>query len=146
MRRLLLMAAVFAVALLASCPSSMRGFVRMDEMSDAEFASYSSRTELQVSAVARTAIAEGELSPEAALKVADALDGFAKGTTAPAAGMLAEELDLEGWGALALTLAVVELDAGLEELGAYGPGWERAQGVLRAVAEGIREAAEGDQG
>ena len=50
-------------------------------------------------------------------------------------------LHLDAWGALALTLAVVELDASLERLGAYGESWERGRAVLHAVAVGLAKAA-----
>lgn len=135
MKRLLL----FLVAFLPAC-SFFQGATRIDGMTAEEFAGYASRTTAQVQAITSTALAEGDLTPEAALLVANALQGFADGTTAPALGALAEHLDLRGWGALALLLTIVELDASLEELGAYGPGWERGRTVIAAVAGGIKAA------
>jgi len=79
------------------------------------------------------------------LLVADALDGLAAGTTGGAVTGVVETLDLDGYAALGLQLALLEADASLERAGAYGPEGllsERGQATLAEIAAGLRGAVE----
>lgn len=133
---------VSALAFVASC-TTLSGATRLASMEEAEFAAYTARTGAQVEAIASVAIMEGDLAPETARLIASGLEGLAAGTSAPGVAGLVGALELHGYGALALVLAISEIDAQLAEWGAYtGEGWARGQEVLRAIAGGLSRAAE----
>ncbi len=136
--------ALLVVPLLCACPS-LRNLTRLDEMEAAEYDRYVIRLSAQVGAVAGVAVAEGDLDAATAQQIAGALRALASGTAAGIGGALSDTLDLDAYGVLVLSIAIVELDAALEERGAYDDeGFldERARGVLMAVADAIESAAE----
>jgi hypothetical protein len=129
-----------ALACTTGCSTLTRA-PQVAEMSEPEFSRWVARLAAQAEVFASLAIEEGAVSPEAALRVAEVLDGLADGP--PISGTLdALALDLPVWGAAALRLTLIELDDALELAGALeGPGWERGRAALRAVAEVVRRAA-----
>lgn len=122
--------------LLVAC-STFSGATRLDEMSDAELARYTARTVAKVQVFADAAVREGDLGEDAALRVAQDLRAVADGTLVLIGAELVATLDLEGYGAAAMTLALIELDEALERAGAYEDGLltERGAAVVRALAE-----------
>lgn len=122
--------------------STVRDAPRIVEMPDAELDRYCARVSAQVAAVAGAALAEGDLSPDVLRGIATALRGAADGTSAPAVGSLAGWLDVDGYGAAALTLAIMEIDAEMERRGAFeAPAWPALAKVMRAIAAGLEGAA-----
>lgn len=135
---------LITLPLLAACPS-LGGLARLDDMEPDEYTRYTAQLASQVGLVAGAAVAEGDLDAETARKIADALRGLASGTTSGMGGALAENIELDSYGVVLLTFAIIELDATLERRGAYGEGGvldERARGVLAAVADAIEGAAD----
>lgn len=128
-----------AFFMLSSC-SSFRGLTKLDEMGDNDFIRYTARAVADVQAIATVAVSQGDLDDQELMTVQAVLRGIAAGSIALAGASLTEALKLDGYGALALTLAVTELDARFDERGAYGEGGilsERARQVLLAVATGL---------
>ncbi len=129
--------------LLSAC-SSLGGLARLDKMELDEYTRYTARLASQVGLVAAAAVAEDDLDAETAKKIASALRGLASGTTGGVGGALADSIELDSYGVVLLTLAIIELDSTLERRGAYdedGALNERARGVLAAVADAIEGAA-----
>ena len=129
---LLLVCGAFA----AGC-SSVQSFRALDSMSETEYASYLGRVEAQAAIIINAAVEQGDLSSEMAQSLSDALSGIAAGTTAGVGQALLSALDASGYSAAALAIAVIELDARLEQRGAYGEDGllgERGRGVLQAIA------------
>lgn len=137
----------FAVAFFVTCftliaiPMSgcttVQGFTRMEEMEDAEYERFAERAATQVAAIAQVAVNEGDLSRETVGVVAENLRLIANGSVVGVGVPLMEALDLDGYGALALTFAMTELEARLDQSGAYsdeGLLSPRGVGVLLAVA------------
>lgn len=127
----------------ASC-WTVREAQRLEQMSDDEVDAFAQRVSIQVGVVAQALVAEGDLDPSDLATIAAALEGLAAGTTAPTAGGLAGAIGVEGYGAAALTLAVIELDAELSRRGALEPGGAmspRACLVLSAVAARLSQVA-----
>lgn len=125
--------------LLASC-STLMGLQKLDAMDDEEFGRYVARATAQVSAIASVAVAEGDLDAGELHAIAESLRGLAAGTVGAAAGQLGQALQIDSYAAAGLAITVSELDARLEERGAYLPGGalsERARGVLVAVAASL---------
>lgn len=100
----------------------------MDELSDAEFAAYKERVAGQICMLARAAIQEEDLSAESCRKLGEALKGLALGTVTPAGGTLMNSLDVEGYGAAVMGLALIELDASLAQSGGLSGGWLSPRG------------------
>ncbi len=128
-----------AFILLPSC-ASFRGLTTLNDMKDDEFIRYTARAVADVQAIATVAVSQGDLDDQELMTVQAVLRGIAAGSIALAGASLTDALRLDGYGALALTLAVTELDARFEERGAYGEGGilsERARQVLLAVATGL---------
>lgn len=124
--------------------SSLSGLARLDSMELDEYTRYTAQLASQVGLVAGAAVTEGDLDAETAKKIASALRGLAAGTTGGVGGALADSIELDSYGVVLLTLAIVELDLTLERRGAYGENGvlnERARGVLAAVADAIEGAA-----
>jgi hypothetical protein len=110
-------------------------------MEQAELDAFAARTAALVGAVADVALKEGDITPETLNALADALDALADGTISVALHALLEHLDLDGYGALALTVALTELDARLEDRGAYeDDGFLNDAGrlVIGAIANTLR--------
>lgn len=134
---------ILTLPLLAAC-TSLGGLTRIDNMDPDEYTRYTSQIASHVGLVAGAAVAKGDLSVESAKKIANALRGVAVGTTSGIGGALADSIELDSYGVVLLTFAIIELDATLERRGAYGEGGvldERARGVLAAVADAIEDAA-----
>lgn len=133
------LAATVACLLLSAC-SALRGATKLDEMDGDEFIRYTARAVAEVQAIATVAVSQGDLDDQELETVQAVLRGVASGSVVLAGTTLTDALNLDGYGALALTLAVTELDARFEERGAYGDGGvlsERARQVLLAVATGL---------
>lgn len=144
MRRLKALLVACAVALLSACPT-VRNFQRLDSMTDSEYSRFVDRFAAQARVAVSAALEEQDITPEAVLLVADTLEGLAKGTTAGGVAAVVEAFDLEGYAEAALALSITEFDAELEDRGAYaedGMLSERGRGVLEAIAETLRSAAE----
>lgn len=132
MRRLL-----GSTCLVLSACATFRGAQNLDGMTDEEFSRYVARTTAQVGVVVDAAVQEGDLDVGDLRSLAVALRGLASGTVAGGAGVLAEQLDLDAYGVAALTLVILELDAALEERGAYEEGGilgVRGRAVLESLA------------
>lgn len=125
--------------LLSSCTTLM-GAQKIDAMDDAEFIHYTALAVSEVQAIVTVAVANEDLDSVEIDTVQAVLFGIADGSIAVLGSSLAQSLHLEGYGALALTLAVIQLDARFSKRGAYGEDGilsERAREVLRAVATGL---------
>ena len=128
--------AIVLALLMVGC-STVRGAANLDEMSQAQFDAYATRSAAQIGVIAKAALDEGDISPESLVVVAEALSGVASGTLTGIGGGLGEVIDMDGYGAAALTLAVLELDNELAERGALEQGGAlspRAREVAAAVA------------
>jgi len=106
---------------------------RLDELTDDEFLAFKERTAGQISIIALAAIQEGDLSPEACIKLGEAMKGLAIGTTVPAGSSLMDSLDVEGYGAAVLGLALIELDSSLRSAGGLSGGWLTPRGEESVV-------------
>jgi hypothetical protein len=127
--------------------STVRDAQRLDEMSAAQVDVFAQRTAYQVAVFAEAALVEEDISPEAVAAVADAFRGLAAGSSAGAAGGLAEILKVDGYGAAALGLVVLELDAELERRGALEPGGAfspAARVVFTTIADELDKLVTGD--
>lgn len=125
--------------LVAGCPT-LSNLTRLDEMDEPAYERYVGRLSTDVGAIAATAVAEGDLDAESTASIASALRVVAGEGAAAAGGSLGAALGLDGYGALALTLAINRLEEAFEARGAYGEGGvlsERARGVLSALADAI---------
>lgn len=134
-------ALALALGVVTVACSTLRQAPQVVTMSEPEFERWVSRLAAQASILAEAVIVERRVSAASAVRVAEALDALADGPpTVGVAGALA--LDLPAWGAAALQLTLLELDAALDESGALdGPGWARGAVAVRAVADAIRRAA-----
>lgn len=119
--------------LLAAC-TALGGLTRLDEMGATELALYGERMGRLVANVAQAGMAEGDLTAEATRDVAEALEAVAAGTLPMA------EIDLDGYGALILSVALMELEDRLADRGGLVDGVlsPEARVIVAAVAARLR--------
>lgn len=129
---------------LAAC-TAVSGATRLDQMDQGELEAYAARTAALVAAVADVALEEGDITPNSVAVLATALHSIAAGSTAPVAGSILKTLDLKGYGALALTIAITEIDAALEERGAFQDGFLSDNGkfVVNTISAELARVAQG---
>lgn len=116
--------------------TTVAGLFHLGSMSDEEFEAWYPTAAAEVGAALRAAQREGKLSAESAKAWSSQLEGVADGT-APVPASLAEWFGVEGWGSVALEIAVIELDAKLAKSGSWGAAGvalERAKTLAGALA------------
>lgn len=133
---LLALALLGAALLTGPGCAAISGLFSMSSMSDEEFKAWYPTAAAEVGAALRGAQREGKLSPESAQAWASQLEGVADGTK-PVPPSLAEWFGVEGWGSVALEIAVIDLDSKLARSGSWGPAGvalERAKIIAGALA------------
>jgi starvation-inducible outer membrane lipoprotein len=141
-KRLASLAAVLALGI-ATCCTTGRDLTRLEQMTEQEAAAFNARTAATAGALARTAYLEGDLSQESALEVAAALRTLSQGSSLGVGGTVIAAIDLDGYGALALQLALIQLDEALAAGGgADGLMTERRSALLVAVAAALEAAVQ----
>jgi len=137
------LALVGAALILPGC-TTLSQVAQIEEMSDADFILWRNTLVAQVGVVAQAAVDEGEIEPADLEKIASVLTVIG-GSNAVEAGALAEWIDLSGYKAALLQLAILELDSKLAAGGGYIDGVLSARGKevlihlgskLQAVAVG----------
>lgn len=139
----LFVAATAAAALASTSCSTLRDAPRVAEMDSAEYLAWQTRAAAQIGALARAAIEQGDLSPQDAESIADALEGFAIVEPGSSVSLVSGlGLDLGGYAGLALTLALTEMDAELNRQGLVMEGFisERGRSFMQALSERMRAA------
>lgn len=126
---------------IATCCTSGTDPLKLEDMTPERYVSFRATTAATFAAVAQTAINEGDLTTEAAQQVAQALRGIATQPDATAASMLLTNLDLDGYGALALQVALIHLNGTLSDTGVLdGILTPRGKDLLLAVADAVDAA------
>ena len=139
----LFVAATAAATLTSTSCSTLRDAPRVAEMDSAEYLAWQSRAVAQIGALADVAIEQGDLSPQDAASIADTLGGFAIAEPGSSVSLVSGlGLDAGGYGGLALTLALTELDAELNRQGLVMEGFisERGRSFMQALSERMRAA------
>lgn len=139
MNRKLLGSLALLVALgIATCCTSGGDPLKLEDMTAERYESFCATTAATFAAVAQTAIAEGDLTVESTRQVAAALRGIATQPDATAASALLRNLDLDGYGALALQVALIQLNGTLANTGVLdGLITPRGQDLLIGVADAL---------
>lgn len=139
-KTILALAAVAALGI-ATCCTSGTDPLKLEDMTTERYESFRATTAATFAAVAQTAIAEGDLTVESTRQVAAALRGIATQPDATAASMLLTNLDLDGYGALALQVALIQLNGTLSDTGVLdGILTPRGKDLLLAVADAVDAA------
>lgn len=127
--RLLALTLVF----LASC-ATLRGATQLDEMTEPQLQRYSARASAQIVRAAEVTIKKGDLTPKDLDAIAASLRLLAGGGGGGLVTLMPNEVD--GYGSLAIVIALSELDAQLEDRGAYDGAalTERGARVVGAIA------------
>ena len=116
----------------------------LEAMSDAEWITWRTETVLQAKIVAQAAVEEGAVEPGDLEAIASVLTVIG-GSNAVEAGAIAEWLDLSGYKAALLQLAILELDGKLVAGGSYADGIlsERGKELFVHLGAAFQEAAVG---
>lgn len=144
--RLLPLAVAALLVLLAVQPgcTTLSQAPQIEEMSEPDFIAWRTTLVAQVGIVAEAAVAEGEIDPADLEKIASVLTVIG-GSNAVEAGELAEWIDLSGYKAALLNLAILELDSKLAAGGGYIDGIlsERGKEVLTHLGAKLQAVAVG---
>lgn len=134
---------LLAIMLMVGC-TTFSGLRNMNELDEAQFERVKIRVVTLVTAIAKAAIEEDDISAASVVNLANALRSLALGTSAGAVGTVVDTLDLGGYSAVALAIVTTELDARLEARGAYdedGILSGRGKEIVLAVADGLLATA-----
>lgn len=127
---------------IATCCTTLRDAPSYQAMSEEDAAAFRVRAAATAKALAQAALVEQDVTPQAVKQAAEALRSLATGPVVVAhSGTLADLLELDGYGALALTLALSSVD---EQLAS--DGWAitpRMAALLIEVADALEAAARG---
>lgn len=121
----------------SSC-SVLQGARQIDEMTDAQYTSYTNRTAAWAAVAAQALLEEEVVSAEELVRIATVIRAVSD--TAPgvgSVGVLAAALEADGWKQAALLAIMGELDAQLDGAGFWSVFGERQQGVLAAIADAL---------
>ncbi|MFT5266607.1 MAG: hypothetical protein ACI88C_000028 [Acidimicrobiales bacterium] len=138
---LLVLCTVCAVSMM-SCVTS-RDLLLMEEMSEPEFDRFTGRLSVQIAVIATAAVEAGDITTEALQSTANDITGALDGGASFALG----HLELEWSNSVAMQLVFMEVDAAIDQAGAYTrDGTLSGRGVeaLRAVAAALLSVGSGE--